>query len=31
MNAEKTVPKGRSLGLVGVAYVVAIAVAVAWL
>jgi hypothetical protein len=31
MTVEKTIPKGRSLGLVGVAYVVAIAVAAAWL
>jgi steroid 5-alpha reductase family enzyme len=31
LTVEKTIPKGRSLGLVGVAYVVAIAVAAAWL
>ncbi|MDT5141294.1 MAG: hypothetical protein QOI79_626, partial [Mycobacterium sp.] len=31
MNAEKTTTKARSLGLVGVAYVVAVAVAAAWL
>jgi steroid 5-alpha reductase family enzyme len=31
MTTERTIPKGRSLGLVGVAYVVAIAVAAGWL
>jgi steroid 5-alpha reductase family enzyme len=31
MTANTTIPKGRSLGLVAVAYVVAIAVAAAWL